>query len=139
MCYNLVEVIKLEEKKKERKYWLDKFLLEPGDIRWLKIFYKVITWIFTAGLSLTVIGIVTGIVQMIIDSFEIGSVTMFTALGLGFSVVVIYFFGMLLLNLLDNNRITKENTEKIVELLEKMLTKKESIEDIKQAEETSKD
>ena len=124
----------MEEKKKEKKYWLDKFLLEPGDIRWLQIFYKVITWIFTAGLSLTVIGIITGIVQMIIDSFEIGLETMVSAIGLGFSVVIMYFFGMLLLNLLDNNRLTKENTEKIVALLEKMLVKKESIEDIKQTE-----
>lgn len=42
------------EEKKEKKYWLNKFLLEPGDIRWLQVFYKVITWIFTIGLSLTV-------------------------------------------------------------------------------------
>lgn len=76
---------------------------------------------------------------MIIVSFEIGLESVFSAIGLGLSVVIMYFFGMLLLNLLDNNRLTKENTEKILELLENSLTKKEFIEDSKQTEEINKE
>ena len=114
-----------KKENEEKKYWLDKFLLQPGDSRWLQILYKIITWIFTAGISFSVIGIVASIIQMITESLTVGLETLGYTLSLAFLAVIIYFFGMLLMNLLDNVQTSRINSTKTLELLEKILASKD--------------
>lgn len=105
----------------EKKKWYEKIFLPPGEKKWLQLFYNIICEVFTWSLIIAAITVLTSVIYYAVGSPIIGKQLLTGAIGLAISAFVFYLFGMLLCNLLYNIQITKYNSDKTVELLEKIL------------------